>query len=681
MPCGIRTSKEMFDKYNEVIDKGFKYAKLNLQNAEGMLKKGLGKVYEPLGNVEFLTIPETKEMVFEVQKTFYNAMADINYSANQLREAMKQIGEKNGELLVRALDGSLDREHLDDFMKQVYDGVRENISKNANKLVEAGLLKKENYIEDYVKRIYESHLNEKERAGRFFSSLKKRRDLTYDERTALNQVMDASIVVPQTIFTQRRQLALGKFFESLAEKFAHEEPYEGSMRVEDINVGGGVKKYGALSGKYVDKEVYQMLKDMPVAKEAQNSLAQMVHLWTQVVGHFKVNVTVKNPVTHLYNVASNVQLAFLNGDLLALGKIMKMRFEDKAGFEDLVKRANQYGFNSRLDVAEETDYGIKDTSIASIGLRILKEAYMTKDSKTGLALRSAYDWEDKIFKLAAFKKYLDQGMEEKVAFDRANEIYIDYSTPIPNAWSFADKLGLSPFVHYVYKSTPATLKVIAKNPMRYLAGQFLLWSVGGSWLFNEDDDWSKPKWASDQWNLFFAKEWAKISDDNYYINVGRALPGIKLGFFNFAGDVWNMPLGFIGSLAQIARGKTPLGYNIDSKYDDAFDSAIKRMGAFAENFAPPMSPIGRYGQRILAAGFGEGKKNYYNERMGVPEIVLRAVGIRRFNPGAEALRKARDADRKLSHILNDPTKSEKEKAAAEVEYREAMKKLPLNLIF
>lgn len=67
--------------------------------------------------------------------------------------------------------------------------------------------------------------------------------------------------------------------------------------------------------------------------------------------------------------------------------------------------------------------------------------------------------------------------------------------------------------------------------------------------------------------------------------------------------------------------------------------------------------------------------------MGVPEIVLRAVGIRRFNPGAEALRKARDADRKLSHILNDPTKSEKEKATAEVEYREAMKKLPMNLIF
>lgn len=293
MPCGIKNSKKIFDAYNDIIDKGFAHAKLNLQNAEGMLKNGLGKIYEPLGNIEFLTIPETKEMVYEVQKTFYNAMADINYSVNQLREAMKKIGEKNGELLVRALDGSLERENLDNFMKQVYDATSEEISKNADKLVEAGLLKEENRIEDYVKRIYESHLNEKERAGRFFSSLKKRRDLTYEERVALNQVMDASIVVPQTIFTQRRQLALGKFFESLAEKFGKDEPYEGSVRVENVSVGGGVKRYGALSGKYVDKEVYQMLKDMPIAKEAQNSIAQMVHLWTQVVGHIKVNVTIK----------------------------------------------------------------------------------------------------------------------------------------------------------------------------------------------------------------------------------------------------------------------------------------------------------------------------------------------------------------------------------------------------
>lgn len=389
----------------------------------------------------------------------------------------------------------------------------------------------------------------------------------------------------------------------------------------------------------------------------------------------------QNPVTHLYNVASNIQLAFLNGDILALGKILKMRVEDRAGFDELVNRANQYGFNSRLNVAEETEYGLKDTSIASIGLRILKEAYMTKDSKTGSALRSAYDWEDKIFKLAAFKKYLDNGMEEKGAFDRANEIYIDYSTPIPNAWGLADKLGISPFVHYVYKSTPATLKVIAKNPMRYLAGQFLLWSFGGSWLFNDDDDWAKPKWAADQWNLFFSKEWVKMGDSDYYINVGRALPGIKFGFFNFAGDMWNMPLGFVGSFAQIARGKTPLGYNIDSKYDDAIDSGVKRIGAFAENFAPPMSPVGRYGQRILATGFGEGKKNYYNERMGVPEIVLRAVGIRRFNPGAEALRKAKEADRRLNHILNDPAKTQNEKNEAKKEYKETMKKLPLNLIF
>ena len=47
-------------------------------------------------------------------------------------------------------------------------------------------------------------------------------------------------------------------------------------------------------------------------------LGALEKYWQPLIDHIKVNVTVKNPFTHVYNVASNAVLAFLHGDEKAL---------------------------------------------------------------------------------------------------------------------------------------------------------------------------------------------------------------------------------------------------------------------------------------------------------------------------------------------------------------------------
>ena len=77
--------------------------------------------------------------------------------------------------------------------------------------------------------------------------------------------------------------------------------------------------------------------------------------------------------------------------------------------------ADKHGLDSSLKDFEDIDVAITDKKV-NIGLSIMKNLYLSKGSIAGKKIRKLYDWEDKIFKLAGFKKLLDQGVEEKEAF-------------------------------------------------------------------------------------------------------------------------------------------------------------------------------------------------------------------------------------------------------------------------
>ncbi|MBD3831659.1 MAG: hypothetical protein IE890_14400, partial [Arcobacter sp.] len=345
----------------------------------------------------------------------------------------------------------------------------------------------------------------------------------------------------------------------------------------------------------------------------------------------------------VYNIASNMLLAGLNGDMLSLGKVLYLRHKNPNKFKELVKKANSMGLNSYLDDFEKSHIDLAPNGRVNVAQTIWKNLYMTRDSKLGKGIRYLYDWEDKIFKIASFYKGLEDGLDAKTAFDNAKEVYVDYSTPLPAAIKVLDKTGVMPFLHYQYKSTPAILKVMGKNKMRTLLLGTGVFALGGSVFQDEEEEYYKPEWAGNKFNLFGVKEWLRL-DNGWYLNAGRMIPGTKFEF-----ELGGIPKGIF----EIVNGKTPLGYNIGSKYDSDLESYGQRALAMAENYLPSAT-LGRYAQRGVSIalsnlGMTEAKKNYYQEDMTAKELGGRALGIRRFNEQRELDSKMNNAKKEFKY--------------------------------
>lgn len=203
---------------------------------------------------------------------------------------------------------------------------------------------------------------------------------------------------------QRIQLLKAKTLKSFADKFGVDEAaykidefnkYKDYVRISDESVGGGIKKYGALSGKYVPKEIAKAIKEAELIREQMNVFN---NAYFKVIDHIKVNITVKNPFTHAYNMGSNMILSYLHGDLGSLAKTIAMLNNDKNGFKKLVQVADELGLGSGLNDLEGLKV-LKGDKKENLMITLIKNAYFAENTKLGDFARSAYAWEDKIFKL------------------------------------------------------------------------------------------------------------------------------------------------------------------------------------------------------------------------------------------------------------------------------------------
>lgn len=615
-------------KYEKIVDDAFDKAEKWFDDK--LVESKLGKK-----TLRYLTVPKEVREVAEMVNAYRTDTVNIAKNANKIADFLREnLSEEDSIALTRGLagDGAVPL-HL----KKTYIRFRKVIDQNAKKLVDNGALAEENSIKDYLKRYYKEYLNNK-KSGLFSLSMKevfKRKDLSHDERLELGLVEEADFVVANTILEQNQQLQKAKLLKRIADTFAIDEEKEGYRRVSDETIGGGIYKYGALAGKYVPDRVYGEL----VGARMLSSTMSLLHksIWTDIIDHIKVNVTVKNPGTHLYNILSNMQMAYLNGDLIALGKVAKMMITDRDKFKKLVNLARKFGLNNEIEDYEHLSVGIDPKKSKNILAKVLKNFYMAEGTAMGKGIRKLYGAEDEIFKLASFYRRIEgkklSTATAKHHFKEAMADYVDYTTPLPPIVRALDKNGVFPFSHYVWKSTPRTAKIIVKNPLKFALLQVALYQMGAS-VFNDDDNLEKADWAGDKGfaglipfipsNLFGAKQWVKLDNDEY-INLGRSLPGMRLGGLAFDG-------GFVGSFLSIMQGKDPLwGSKIYKESDSPLQASFKSLQKFAENYAPPLT-YGRYAQRLVkkATGFRP-KVNDYKEEMSYKEILSQMLGVRKFN--------------------------------------------------
>ena len=444
-----------FGKMQSFVDKKFD----ELDGLGQKIAKGLNQKAPKLARA--LDIKENASAINSVLEGFRRESAAINANANTAAKYLKRFNVEQSEMIYNALDGKLDPADLPENMQATYKQIRTAIDNNAKELVNAGALKEENVITDYIGHYYDEYMKEqRQKVGVAFDKFFKRKDLTDAQRKELGLRTDISFVVANTLAAQRTQLLKAKVLKSIADRFGVDEMPADAMqgawtRISDETVGGGIKKFGALAGKYVPADIAEALKQGNImARE----LGMLEKYWFPIIDHIKVNVTVKNPFTHVYNFASNVMLSYLHGDEGALLKFAKLSKDER---EQYWKLGKKLGLGSALDDLEGVVKGLKTNEKEHIVTKAVKNLYMAEGSAVGDFARKAYAWEDEIFKISRFKKNLDQIAAKKgfdgsdlskfsekelaTAMKDAQYHYVDYSTPFNGRLQALDKLGIVPF--------------------------------------------------------------------------------------------------------------------------------------------------------------------------------------------------------------------------------------------
>lgn len=686
------------NKYENAVDRIFEG-----ENTPALVKKGMSVL--DLRNA-------AKRQIDGAIESFFRESAAINAQARTAAKYLDKFDAAQSEQLFNALDGKIAKADLPEELQATYQKLRDTIDHNANELVKAGALKQENKLTDYIGHYYDEYMqNERGKISRTLGKFYARKDLSEAQKRALGLRTDISFVVANTLAKQRTQLLKARALEGIANRFGLDEipavAKQGQyVRISDETVGGGIKKFGALGGKYVPKEVAEALKS---TQALGGQLGALEKYWQPLIDHIKVNVTVKNPFTHVYNVASNAVLAFLHGDEKALASWALLGRQQR---QEYWKLARRLGLDSAMDDLEGAIKGLKPKNdseafgIVGKAMDFLstagKNIYMSEGSAVGKAVRKAYAWEDEIFKIARFKKNLDaiaakrgyaagdlskfSEKELSAAMSDAQYHYVDYSTHFNKALRYADKSGLMPFLHYSVKSTPMVIKAILKNPHRFaiMQASFIAADAAGLSLSSiiadtEKENLTKPKWAQSSKfpNVFGLKTWARVGNSDTYFNAGRAAPGFRFD------DVFEGGWGFVGGLVNIANGKSTLGYNITSEDDSKAVKIAKSAKEAAKNYLPTLT-IGRYGQQLGEQALSDitgnkdfAPKDYNKDELGYAGILKRGVGARRFNQQKELnneLGKLRKQKMELEYV-KVPDSKDADKVEKAIKHNEKLEKM------
>ena len=681
---------DAFDKASEGLDKGAKWIDENIPFAG-----------------ELLNIREYGKEIDELLGEYHRTTAAIYTQAGQFKEYLGKLSLENRKAMFKALDGEMDPEELAEHVRPLYEKVRKTIDDGAQALVDAGALESKNVIKDYIKHYYKKHMDEAKENSRIAKALRQskffaRKQMSWEQKQLRQIEDDAAFAVTNTILEQKKQLLKAQTLKLFADKFAKDAPPEGAeglkwVKMSDESAGGGIKKYGALAGKYVPEDVAKALAE---AEMLGREMAKFNNMYFKLIDHIKVNVTVKNPFTHLYNFGSNMALAFLHGDFNEAMKTTAALMRGDKQFKRWETLANSLGLDSHLSDLEGLVKPLQSEAKDGILTWALKEAYMAEGSWSGEKARYLYSMEDKVFKIARFKKNLemiakDRGFdvndfskfsadELKAAMKDAQYSYVDYSTHFNGTLKMLDKTGVQPFLHYTVKSTPMVVKAALKRPDRFLMMQAVLAFFGGSaWLGadNERDNLAKPEWAESGVlpNLVGVKSWMELFNTGWYFNSGRLVPGFRFDGF----DKLEFNGGFVGGAINIASGKSTLGYKIESDDDPNAVKITKRLLELAKSYFPPLSPLGRYGQQLGAQAVADitgadiAPKDYNKDELGFGGIMARGAGVRRFDKEKEYGKELKKARKEYEQFVpvKIPNSKDEEKVAKAKAHNERIAKL------
>lgn len=638
----------------------------------------------------------------------------LNYNLNTFKNRVELNAADNAKKLANFskdeikgiyeyLHGWKKEGELAEHTRAAANSLKNIIARNAEELVRLGALRAQDKIENYVKHYFAEHAEKQKSAiARAFNKLAQdrhfaRKDLSKDELEGLGLLQDEFAII-NTIKEQFIQIEKAKRLKELAENFTSQKEVEGWVKF-GLNKKGEPDPavWGALAGRYMPSEMAVALNDINAASKEIKFLDEFV---APIVSHIKVNMTAKNPATHVYNFAANYALSAIKGDFGAINKMLAMFAGDNKQYKAWKRLAQDYGLSVNMDMIDEGARKLKGEigifkKVPSWVKTPLKNLYLAEGTMLGRAIRAGYNFEDAVFKLAHFKKIMDKAgfdiakiadpayrksFEGKLssAMKKANYEYVDYATGWNKVAKNIDKYGVYPFLQYAWKSTPMMMQTMAKNPVKFLIAMGAIGYFNGlTWQNRDEKNSILPDWAKNGYvtNLFGADSWMRIGNSQYFFNLGRLIPAIR------ANELSGMKeFGFYKTLIYLLNGKTSLGYEYVGKDDPWHDRLWDFTNEFAKSFMPPAT-FGRYGKNTLellansiadtlnmskGARFSVIKDSAGND-LDFDLVLLRALGVREL-----PIKKSLQANYNKAH--KNLAKAKKENKDLK-EYKEKIKEL------
>ena len=350
------------------------------------------------------------------------------------------------------------------------------------------------------------------------------RDWTKAEREQWGEINDAAYRMVRGQAEVAHDLSLGHFFKTVHDRFkgtkVSDKETPGWIQVPETRIGKGsrMNRYGALAGKYVTKDVWDAIRHHgrnPLLSLTNNHPAVKTYL--NALGKWKAYKTVYNPVSHMNNAISNLQMYYLSdNDRQYIGEAAKALWQkdrnalyreaEAAGLfgqgwtSTLAQSGNAKEIDSlleRLRTQPETDDFTESVNfVMELKRHFIESAASIKDAKgpwkTGAALgkaigkplvmplkkpinaaasaaESAYRLEEDLFKMAVFASERAKGKSGFDAVRESEKFFFNYND-MPDAMKMVRDFPIgSPFISYTYFSIPAIARTIVEKPERVLA--------------------------------------------------------------------------------------------------------------------------------------------------------------------------------------------------------------------
>lgn len=463
------------------------------------------------------------------------------------------------------------------------------------------------------------------------------RDFSPEERRQMGEERDALARVVLGYMESQQDIALARYFQSLAQdsRFVGDVAQEDWVKVPNTTISdtSPVKRYGALAGKYVSPEAWSELKRYNKDANA------FTRVWKKLLAAWKEGKTALNPVAHMNNVIGNVAMAHFAGvdawDTPAYYLTLRSIYRNDKDYQEAEDAGLFSGSWSRAELINLIpEDGVRDR-LTGPQPTYEKVLNLFLDYGTlGLRkpLRFLYEKEDAVFKYLIFRDARAKGMSSRDAVDYANQFVFTYDD-LPSGARAVRDIAL-PFFSWTYKAIPVLLRTAMLYPHRFLApaasmllaNQLAYFALAASAAGDDDDWWTiwqnaqKLKDAEDEalpeqgkgLTLFgtpkFMRLWNNQDGTANFLDVARLVPGGDLMDANnqMGGMPWIQPLmpnsPQIGMfLALFANKDAFTGREIVKGTDSASEAFRKRTAYVVQSIAPALAPGGYHFSRMANA--------------------------------------------------------------------------------